>query len=317
MRRREFMTLMGGASVLWPHVARAQEAGRRYRIAILGSPLHRSFFDELGQAGFVEGRNFEIDGRGIGVASASYATVAVELTQARPDVLMVAGPEAARAAQKATQRIPIVALADDLLGSKLVASMPRPEGNTTGVAIFALQLDAKRLELLHEALPSARRIAVLADHEPIPNISGLESAAQGFGIEIAPFAARSEEDVIRAIDAMKTTQVEAVNLLASPILWGEFRSLIRDRLDLHRLPAIWQWPEGAEEGGLIAYGPRVGMILSQCARQVAKLLRGAKVVDVPVEQPTKFELVINAKTARTLGLTIPPTLLARADQVIE
>ena len=317
MRRREFMTLMGGASVLWPHVARAQEAGRRYRIAILGPPLHQSFFDELGQAGFVEGRNFEIDGRGIGVASASYATVAVELTQARPDVLMVAGPEAARAAQKATQRIPIVALADDLLGSKLVASMPRPEGNTTGVAIFALQLDAKRLELLHEALPSARRIAVLADHEPIPNISGLESAAQGFGIEIAPFAARSEEDVIRAIDAMKTTQVEAVNLLASPILWGEFRSLIRDRLDLHRLPAIWQWPEGAEEGGLIAYGPRVGMILSQCARQVAKLLRGAKVVDVPVEQPTKFELVINAKTARTLGLTIPPTLLARADQVIE
>ena len=116
---------------------------------------------------------------------------------------------------------------------------------------------------------------------------------------------------------MKTTQVEAVNLLASPILWGEFRSLIRDRLDLRRLPAIWQWPEGAEEGGLIAYGPRVGMILSQCARQVAKLLRGAKVVDVPVEQPTKFELVINAKTARTLGLTIPPTLLARADHVIE
>jgi putative tryptophan/tyrosine transport system substrate-binding protein len=316
MRRREFITLIGGAAA-WPLEARAQEAGRRYRLAILGPALHQRFVDELGQAGFVEGRNFEIDSRGIGVASASYATVAVELTQARPDVLMVAGPEAARAAQKATQRIPIVALADDLVGSELVASMPHPEGNTTGVAIFAYQLDTKRLELLHEALPSARRIAVLADHEPIPSISALESAAQGFGIEIVPFAARSEDDVIRAIDAMKTTQVEAVNLLASPILWGEFRALIRDRLDLHRLPAIWQWPEGAEEGGLIAYGPRVSVVFRQCARQVAKLLRGAKVVDVPVEQPTKFELIINLKTAKTLGVVIPPTLLSRADEVIE
>jgi putative ABC transport system substrate-binding protein len=228
-----------------------------------------------------------------------------------------AGAEAARAAQKATQRIPIVALADDLLGSKLVASMPHPEGNTTNVAIFAFQLDAKRLELLHEALPSARRIAILADHEPIPNISALESAAQGFGIEIAPFAARSEEDVIRAMDAMKTTQVEAVNLLASPILSGQFRSLIRDRLDLRRLPAIWQWPEGAEEGGLIAYGPRLSMVFRQCARQVAKLLRGAKVIDVPVGQPTKFELILKLKTAKTLGVEIPPTLLSRADTTIE
>jgi putative ABC transport system substrate-binding protein len=134
-----------------------------------------------------EGRNLDIDGRGLGVAAASYETVAVELIEARPDVLMVAGPEAARAAQKATQRIPIVALADDLLGSKLVASMPHPDGNTTGVAIFAFQLDVKRLELLREALPGARRIAVFADHEPIRNIRDLESAARGFGIEIVPF----------------------------------------------------------------------------------------------------------------------------------
>ena len=130
------------------------QAGRRHRIAVLGAPLPPSFFDDLGQAGFVKGGNVEFDGRGIGVASASYATVTVELTQARPDVLIAGGSEAARAAQKATQRIPIVAVADDLLGSKLVASMSRPEGNTTGVAIFAPQLDPKRLELLHEALPS-------------------------------------------------------------------------------------------------------------------------------------------------------------------
>ena len=317
VRRREFITRLGSAAAAWPLAARAQVTGRHYRIAMLGPQRSESLLDELGQTGFVEGRNLDIDGRGLGVAAASYETVAVELTEARPDVLMAAGPEAARAAQKATQRIPIVALADDLLGSKLVASMPHPDGNTTGVAIFAFQLDVKRLELLHEVLPGARRIAVLADHEPIRNIRDLESAARGFGVEIVPFSARSEEEVIRAIAAMKAAQVEAVNLLPSPILWGEFRSLIRDQLDLHRLPAIWQWPEGAEAGGLIAYGPRLSVVFRQCARQVAKLLRGAKVVDVPVEQPTGFELIINLKTARTLGVEIPPTLLSRADTAIE
>jgi len=317
MRRREFITLLGGAAAMCPQAAPAQEVGRQYRIAILAAPGWQIFLDELGQAGFVEGRNLEIDSRGLGVAPASYENVAVELTKARPDVLMVAGPDAARAAQKATQRIPIVALADDLLGSKLVASMPHPDGNTTGVSIFAFQLDVKRLELLHEALPGTRRIAVFADHEPIRNIDALESAARAFGIEIVPFAARSEDEIIRAIDAMTATPVEAVNVLASAYLGGAFRLLIRDRLDLRRLPAIVQWPEGAEAGGLIAYGPRLSVVFRQCARQVAKLLRGAKVVDVPVEQPTEFELIINLKTAKTLGVEIPPALLSRADQVIE
>lgn len=173
------------------------------------------------------------------------------------------------------------------------------------------------MELLHEAVPGARRIAVLADRQPIPNISALESAAQGFGIEIAPFAARSEEDVIRAIDGMRAAQVEAVNLLASPILSSKLGSVIRDRLALRRLPAVWQWPEDAERGGLIGYGPRLSMVYDQCARQVAKLLRGAKVVDVPVEQPTKFELIVNLKTAKMLGVEIQPTLLSRANSTIE
>ena len=302
---------------MWPQVVPAQEVGRRYRIAIVAAPGWEIFFDELARAGFVEGRNLEVDSRGVGVSPASHENVAVELTKARPDVLMVAGPDATRAAQKATQRIPIVALADDLLGSKLVASMAHPDGNTTGVAIFAFQLDVKRLELLHEALPGARRIAILADHEPIRNIDALGVAARPFGIQLVPFAARSEDEIIRAIDAMKSTQVEAVNVLASPIFGGEFRSLIRDRLDLRRLPAILQWPEAAEAGGLIAYGPRLSVVFRQCARQVAKLLRGAKVVDVPVEQPTEFELIINLKTARTLGVEIPPTMLSRANSTIE
>ena len=326
MRRREFILGVGGVSALaaFP-VARAQEAGRRYRIAILtNTSLHQTrkdgawlaFLDELGHGGFVEGGNLDVDYRGFGVAPPSLEAVAIELTRARPDVILATGPEAARAAQQATRSIAIVAIADDLVASGLVASMPHPDGNTTGVAIFAFQLDVKRLELLHEALPEARRIGILADREQVPTLSALNAAARDFGVEISPFTARSQEEIIHAIDAMRATAVDAVNVLASPILYA-LLPLILDRLRLSRLPAIWQWPEGAKEGGLIAYGPRLDAVFRQGARQVAKLLRGAKVADVPVEQPTRFELVINAKTARTLGITISPTLLARADQVIE
>ena len=323
MRRREFILGVGEVSVLAAlPVARAQEAGRRYRIAILTNTprevgLPPAFRAELGHGGFVEGGNLDVDYRGFGVAPSSLEAVAIELTRARPDVIFATGPEAARATQRATTSIAIVALANDLVASGFVASMPHPEGNTTGVAIFAFQLDVKRLELLHEALPEARRIGILADREQVPIISALNAAARDFGIEISHFTARSQEEIIHAIDAMRATAVDAVNVLASPILYPFFVPLIIDRLRLSRLPGMLQWPEGAEAGGLIAYGPRLDETFRQCARQVAKLLRGAKVADVPVEQPTRFELVINAKTARTLGITIPPTLLARADQVIE
>jgi putative tryptophan/tyrosine transport system substrate-binding protein len=323
MRRREFILGVGEVSVLAAlPVARAQEAGRRYRIAILTNTprevgLPSAFRAELGHGGFVEGGNLDVDYRGFGVAPSSLEAVAIELTRARPDVIFATGPEAARATQRATTSIAIVALANDLVASGLVASMPHPEGNTTGVAIFAFQLDVKRLELLHEALPEARRIGILADREQVPIISALNAAARDFGIEISHFTARSQEEIIHAIDGMRATAVDAVNVLASPILYPFFVPLIIDRLRLSRLPGMLQWPEGAEAGGLIAYGPRLDEAFRQCARQVAKLLRGAKVADVPVEQPTRFELVINAKTARTLGITIPPTLLARADQVIE
>ena len=323
MRRREFILGVGEVSVLAAlPVARAQEAGRRYRIAILTNTprevgLPPAFRAELGHGGFVEGGNLDVDYRGFGVAPSSLEAVAIELTRARPDVIFATGPEAARATQRATTSIAIVALANDLVASGLVASMPHPEGNTTGVAIFAFQLDVKRLELLHEALPEARRIGILADREQVPIISALNAAARDFGIEISHFTARSQEEIIHAIDAMRATAVDAVNVLASPILYPFFVPLIIDRLRLSRLPGMLQWPEGAEAGVLIAYGPRLDETFRQCARQVAKLLRGAKVADVPVEQPTRFELVINAKTARTLGITIPPTLLARADQVIE
>ncbi|WP_253075484.1 ABC transporter substrate binding protein [Bradyrhizobium sp. 141] len=222
MKRRELITLIAGAAA-FPLKASAQRAGRRYRVAALG-PVPPRFFDELSRAGLVRGSNLEIDSRGDSVTAASYASVAVELTEASPNVLIAVGAEAGRAAQKATQRIPIVVIADDLLG-KLVASMPHPQGNTTGVSIFAFQLDAKRLELLHEALPSVRRIAALADRLPIPNLSALESAAKRLGVEIVPFAARSEEDLIRMIDAMKSEEFEAVNLVWHRRSWHRNSSI--------------------------------------------------------------------------------------------
>jgi putative tryptophan/tyrosine transport system substrate-binding protein len=324
MRRREFITLVSyAASLLQPiPVARAQAVGRRYRVAVLnvtprvGSPPMQAFLDELGRGGFAEGRNLEVDSHGFGVAPASFDATAIELVRSRPDVILAVGPEAAHAVQRATRSIAIVVMADDLVASGLVTSMPHPEGNCTGVAIFAFLLNVKRLEILHEALPEARRMGILADRDPIPSLLALDGAARDLGIEIVPFAARSKEEIVQAIDAMKARSVGAVNVLASPILWA-LRSLILERLRVSRLPAIWQWPEGAEQGGLIGYGPRDDAVFRQCALQVAKLLRGAMVADVPVEQPTKFELVINAKTARALGITIPPLILARADQVIE
>jgi putative ABC transport system substrate-binding protein len=194
--------------------------------------------------------------------------------------------------------------------------MAHPEGNVTGVSIFAFQLDLKRLELLHEAVPNATRIGILADPDQIRRPDALDRAARDLGIEIVLFMARSKEEIIDAIDGMKAKSIDAVNVLASARL-SSFQSLILDRLTSQRLPSIYQWPHGAEDGWLIAYGPRLDGIIRQCGRQVTKLLRGAKVADVPVEQPTELVLTINLKTAKALGVIIPPTLLSRADRVID
>src|SRR5258707_7819993 len=265
MRRREFILGVGEVSVL----------------AALPVGLPPAFRAELGHGGFVEGGNLDVDYRGFGVAPSSLEAVAIELTRARPDVIFATGPEAARATQRATTSIAIVALANDLVASGLVASMPHPEGNTTGVAIFAFQLDVKRLELLREALPEARRIGILADREQVPIISALNAAARDFGIEVSHFTARSQEEIIHAIDALSATSVDAVTALASPIL-SPFVSLIIDRLRLSRLPGMLQWPEGAEAVGLLAYGPRLDEAFRQCAPQVAEPCRGPQIGAVPV-----------------------------------
>jgi len=325
MKRRDFIKLVGGAYAIPAFsVARSQEAGRIRRIGILaddriladlnGEPNWRAFFGELAAGGFVEGTNLQVDRRGFGPTDLD--VVANELIHARPEVVFALATPVAHAAKRATRSIPIVAMADDLVSSGLVGSMAHPEGNVTGVAIFAFQLDLKRLELLHEAVPNAKRIGILADPDQIRRPDALDRAARDLGIQIVLFTARSNEEIIDAIDAMKAKSIDAVNVLASG-RFSSIKSLILDHLTSQGLPSIFQWPQGAEDGWLIAYGPRLDGINRQCGRQVTKLLRGAKVADIPVEQPTELVLGINLKTAKALGVTIPPTLVSRADQVID
>lgn len=239
-----------------------------------------------------------------------------DLVEQKVDVIVTSGDPAIRAAQRATKTVPIVGLTDDMVGSKLAASLARPGGNTTGVSILASELNAKRLEILHEFAPQTKRVAVLADPTTISTRAALMSTARDLGLELVWFEAQSPDEIHRKLAAVADAKVEAVNILASPLL-NATSPFIIDRMRDARLPAIYQWPEIAENGGLLAYGPRI----LQCYRLVVglldKVLRGAKPADLPIEQPSRFELVLNLKTANALGLTIPPSSLARADSVIE
>jgi putative ABC transport system substrate-binding protein len=197
--------------------------------------------------------------------------------------------------------------------------MARPGGNTTGISLLATELDGKRLEILIEIVPGARRIAALADANTTApcELQALQDAAQGRGIELSIHRIAKPEEISGAMDASLAAGAQGFNVLASPLLFAR-RRFILERAAALDLPAIYQWPETAEEGGLAAYGPRIIQLYRDVfARQLVKLLQGVKPADLPVEQPTTFDLVINLKTAKTLGLTIPPSVLARADEVIE
>jgi putative ABC transport system substrate-binding protein len=232
------------------------------------------------------------------------------------DLIVTFGDPAIRAVQQATSRIPIVGMADDLVASGLVASMARPGGNTTGVSILASELDVKRLEVLREFVPQARQIAILVDPTTNSTRLQLEKAARDMGVQLSLFEAQDPSQIARALDAIAVAGVDAVNVLASPILTNG-RAAIIDRLRQARLPAIYQFPEAAEDGGLLAYGPRQLLAYRHVASLVDKILRGRLPADLPIEQPAKFQLVVNLKTATTMGLTISPSLLLRADEVIE
>jgi putative tryptophan/tyrosine transport system substrate-binding protein len=323
MMRRKFITFLGGAAVAWPLAVSAQQG----RIPVVGvlrvnpkgvsEVFAEPFRRYMHALGWVEERNVRYDFVWADMRIERMPALASELVARNVDLIVTFGDPAIRAVQQATSKIPIVGMADDLVGSGLAASMARPGGNTTGVSILASELDVKRLEVLREFVPQARQIAILADPTTNSTRPQLEKAARDLGVQLSLFEAKDPEQIARALDAVARAGVDAVNVLASPILYYGGRASIIDRLRQARLPAIYQFPEAAEEGGLLAYGPRLLLCYRHVVSLVDKVLRGARPADLPIEQPSKYELVVNLKTASAIGMTIPPTLLLRADEVIE
>ena len=323
--RRQFIALVVGAAAMRLQPVRAQEAGRVYRLGILdgvGSrredPKFVAFFEELRRSGFVEGQNLHVEGPFFARDDEAPAAAAA-IVAAGVDAIVVTA-RLGRPVQQGTRTIPILAVGNDLVRQGFVSSLAHPGGNTTGISILATELDGKRQELLMGLVPGARRIAALADPAVTApeQLQALQEMARGHGVEVSVALAAKPEEIVPAIDAAKASGAQALNVLASALLEDTTgRRLYIERAAALKLPAISQWPESAEAGVLAAYGPRNTEIYRQLARQLVKILRGANPADIPVEQPDRFELVINLDTAKAMGLTIPEAMLDRADTVIE
>jgi putative ABC transport system substrate-binding protein len=324
LKRREFLTLLGRSIVAWPLAVTAQEPGRIYRLGHLtpsarDAPHYAALFDELARLGYINGQNLVIDSRGYGMPPERFLELALELIKANVDVIFCAGHAATRAAQQATATIPILAISDDMVGSGLVHSLVQPGGNTTGITILATELDGKRQDILMAAAPHIGRMAALADvNSTTPQqLQALQDATRARGVELSLHGVVKADEIIPAIDAAKTSHAGAINVLSSPLLFAN-RRIIIERTAALRLPAVYQWPETAEEGGLIAYGPPLFQLFRDLARRyLIKLFRGAKPSDLPVEQPSRFDLIINLQTAKAIGHEIPAGLVLRADKVID
>lgn len=323
MRRREFFTLIGGMAVTWPLAARAQQSTMP-TIGVLwpgaeppAPPRMESFRQALRQLGFVEGQNVAIELRYARGGLQQLPELAAELVHMKADVLVTFGDLTPKIAQQATKTIPIVAISDDIVGAGLVSSLSHPVGNTTGLTIMAPELSAKRLEVLQEMVPGMSRVAALWDPTTgASQVALTEHAAKSLNLNLQVLEVRRRDDVVAAFRAARDGQADAVNVFSSPFLASLFREIIVLSAE-YRLPAIYQWKEHVEAGGLVSFGPSLAAMWRQTGTIVVKILKGAKPAELPVEQPTKFELAVNARTAKALGLGIPATVLVRADDVIE
>ena len=322
MRRREFITLLGGAAG-WPLAARGEQAGRTYKLAFLvpvsrDSPAIAAFFDELHLNGFIEGQNLSVIPDGFEVRNEQSAEVATALVKSAPDAILSGGDVAIRALQQATRTIPILGMTEDMVGSGLVASLARPGGNTTGISLLSPELDGKRQEILLEAVPATRRIAALADSNSTSDqhLLSLQDAAISRGVALVIAKVADSKEIAPSIKTARASGVEALNVLSSSMLFLNRQMIFASTTDL-QMPTIYQWPEMAAEGGLLAYGPRFTQLFRQRARMVIKVLRGARAADLPVEQPARFELVINLKVGKTIRHEVPADLVLRANEVIE
>jgi ABC-type uncharacterized transport system substrate-binding protein len=323
MKRREFIILLGGAAA-WPIGVRAQQAGKLPTIGVLGSdaavwhPWTAALVERLRQLGWIDGRTIAIEYRWSQGRPERAAEIAAEFVRLKVDIVVTAGPHVATLMQ-ATAVIPIVfALAQDLVGGGIVASLARPGGNITGLSTQGTDLAGKRLELLREALPRLRRLAIIGNAgypEAVREMREAQAAARTLSLEVAPLEIRRAEEIATAF-ATLDAQADALYVVSDAVVNANRTRIITLALGA-RLPTMFAFREIVAAGGLMSYGPNYPDLFRRAGNYVDKILRGAKPADIPVEQPTKFDLVINLTTARALGLEVPPTLLARADEVIE
>ena len=325
VQRREFITLLGGAAAAWPLAAHAQQRERMRRIGVLAGqekhlPEFEAFRKQLQDLAYIEGENLAIDWRYADRGPGQLPILAKELVNLHPDVIVSITTPATAAVKAATGSIPIVfAYVGDPVETGFVASLSHPGGNMTGQSILMPQLSGKRLELLKETIPTSSTIAVVGNPtNPAVRLSSQETqdAAPLLGIRLVSIEVRAAGDIASAFEIAKQEGAQGVIVLPDP-LTGSHRSAIIELAAKVRMPTMYGYREYVDEGGFMAYGPNYRAVFRRAAVYVDKILKGSKPADLPVEQPTKLELVINLKTAKALGLDIPPALLARADEVIE
>jgi putative ABC transport system substrate-binding protein len=324
MRRREFITVIGGAAAAWPLVAQAQQPEKLPTIGFLGantaetqSQWTAAFLLRLRELGWIDGRNIGIEYRWLEGHSEHAAEIAAEFVRLKVDIIVTSGDANVVAARQATSVIPIVfAGSGDPVGSGLVVSLARPGGNATGLSIQQPDLSGKRLELLREVVPYIRRLAIMANvgnPATVLDMRDVQAAAGTLGLEVVLLEIRRTEDIALAFDALKA---DALYVCTEPLAFTN-RIRINTLALTSRLPTMHAFREYPAAGGLMSYGTDFPNLFRRAGDYVDKILRGTKPADIPVEQPTKFDLVINLTTAKALGLTVPPSLLAGADEVIE
>jgi ABC-type uncharacterized transport system substrate-binding protein len=328
MKRREFMTLIGGATA-WPLAARAQKREPMRRIGVLmnlaaDDPVSQArmnaFVQALQQTGWTDGINVRIDTRWAAAVPERFRAYAAELVALAPDVILAGTSPSVLALQQATRAIPIVFVnVTDPVGQGFVASLARPGGNTTGFSVYEYGLAPKWLELLKEIAPGVRRVAVLRDPAQVAGgglLGAIQGVAPSFGVEVTPLGVHDAGEIERGISGFADRPDGGMIVVASPLTALHRESIIAVA-SKYRLPAIYPLHFFVTGGGLFSYGTDVTDLYRRAAGYVDRILKGEKPADLPVQAPTKYELVINMKTAKALGLTVPDTLLARADEVIE
>ena len=325
MGTRAIVALLVGLILASVHPTEAQQAGKIYRIGVLffgsrNQPHLESFLRGLRELGYVEGKNIVFEYRYAEGKSDRLHELAAELVRLKVDVIVTTTSGSANAAQQVTETIPIILTTGDPVGTGLAASLARPGGNVTGLSVLLPELSGKRLELLKETLPKITRVAVLWNPTEAallqPAFKEIEVAAQAYTLQLHSIEVRSTEDIDTAFVGMKKARLNALLTILDPLTTLHSKRIV-ELAAKNRLPGMYPTRQFVEEGGLMAYGINIGDLYHRAATYVDKVLKGAKPADLPVEQPTKFEFIINLKTAKQIGVTIPPNVLARADKVIK